>query len=509
MRSAKGYLAAALEPEFARQAYRAAVDSQMRAYAFPEASATLEKLEVGGPLERDEAWRSGTEAILGKLLSGLQTTDIRFDEPVSPSWAVRDPLALRRDPRDGVLDISGWRTRGVIAVLPLVRTSGYASLEMELAPMRSEWGSGLRFILRPMGDHSAELRFVVNVHCWGGGGILNRLIDLSAPVGDGVTADLTGTVSHSHTMEPLVASIRVAPALGEAICSVSNPAGETLISARGKLSDELPSGAWELVIESGGDEAIDLPVLTEVRLKSITLAGFQIGGSPSLSGVPGAFSYIEGDSDTAAEKLEDGVTRALALGELGLMEESADLLAKIEWPSLGIALRSRPELSEGLIRRALGARYFEFWAETQLGVASLSGDVREAESAIRDQLSGIEELAPDDPVVVSLLLGRGRARWAAGQTGAARADLQRALVGAEALADDESLSQIHRLLAFIDVTTGAEAAAIEHAELSVRFAQVSELAVDRLLLNEIVAARRGEAGWAEVLRFSSPLRGTD
>lgn len=489
----------------------------VRAYRFADARATDDQLvSTYGPLPTEIQAAVDGRRTLYEAGSGDTSVTLDFGDPLDDAWQVNGALGVRRDVREGRLSIDSVIGSGTLARLPLEHSGDIVAVEIEGTIDRVEWAAGLAIGVRPVG--SPEM-LGFRVMGWGGGSLLERQIGCVLP-----ERGLMGPQRPARPSDTLsfVARVEVAPRLREIRCSILDDSGVRLHETRVPLGETMPEGAWELVIESAGEESAEVAMHTRMILDRVALRGVSIRGTPTAD--RGGRALVEGDLSGALAQLDpeapSWLTTAIRL-ELGDIEAAAASLPEIDTrrplePELASLMRARPDLARELAE-SLGADWFVTWHRAwNVALVSHPDDEWILERLVSD-LAGLTAWEPADPdgraIRTELLAARGRARWLLGRTSAAREDLRAATrevthVIDEALAANDGprlqtgrqvWMDSHATLAALSLAAGEPSIAREHAQRALEGAPFRELAVDRLLLDPRVAERRTDPEWAAIL----------
>ncbi|MFY0539820.1 hypothetical protein [Nannocystis pusilla] len=270
--------------------------------------------------------------------------------------------------------------------------------------------------------------------------------------------------------------VSVIPALGEIACELTLPDG-TSRTLREPLTGELPpAGRHRLVLRSNH---VDPSWLT-AEIHGVTLRGFAAIDAPPTDPARASLTraLVRGDPVEALARFEklgplappEQVWRAHALVQVGRVAEARALLGPLlaapgpVEPTLLTALRARPELLGPLLReldpeRFLGEAH-AMWRNTALNHLA----DRRARDALLAVLASFDAEALTSPTqppagrarACDLLTWRARAYLQAGEPDHARADFERALGLAAALAPDTPQAA-ERWLLWLDLASLAAA----------------------------------------------------
>ena len=314
-------------------ALRGAYRSQLRLGRYAEALATLEVLRHRPDLPAEEnAARISEHARLTAALDDASTIDLTFDRPLAPAWTIRDPLALRRLPLAGALQIETTRP-GVLAELPITWDGEVLDLTVDLAVAHTEWSTVLTVEIVPEDGGPSALRVLIGTHGTSRGGQPPQrthncvLGTRSAGFGD------PEMLQHSPAA-PERARLRaftIGP-LAEMGCSASDLDGGRQSAERHPLIVPLGApGRYRLVLRAH----TDIPAWLSAQIHRITIHGAHLRderpADPDRAALYAAL--VEGDALPALAALDHvdpadpsaRVARAALLTRLGRLADAAPL----------------------------------------------------------------------------------------------------------------------------------------------------------------------------------------
>lgn len=414
-----------------------ALDSWQDALRPIEAYAVTQRLAQSGHVGAEQKARA-VMPWLG-VLGGEPAFSVRFDEPLSPEWLVLRPELVRRNAREGKLEVDAVRGAETLLRLPLERAGAAGSLTVEMEVSRSEWGSRLNIELLPVGKGEGQR---LEITGGGGGGFLFRRLN------DTVSWELKDGPEQSQTL--MLELVHWPEGYWSFAVSVDG-----VERARRRIEgEEGGAGLWELRFRSAGEPGLT-GALSRHKLVRLDLRGFV----PMLTELPPA---------PMAGEVE--------LAHLLLRMDPAD-----------------PELR----RRLSTEEYFTRLLEDYRQVGFMHPSDAELVRTLTHDLPDPWPHAATVPAARQLLALRGQVHWQAGNAAAARRDLER--VAAMPDATPRDCFDLFATLAEIGVAEGREEEGIAHARAALACGLVRELAQDRLARRPLLASRQGTLPWREIL----------
>ncbi|MCY0989923.1 protein kinase [Nannocystis sp. ILAH1] len=467
-------------PELAADALQGAMRTQLRLGDYEGAQQTLAALDrlpaLAGAVRQALAQRWAPLVAVGR-----ERVDIGFDRPLAPAWTIDKPLGLRHRPGARSLALAA-DTAGALASLPVAWRGEMIELAADITVAETEWGSGFEIALVPEADAPTATPTVwLGAHTLGTsrGGVEvarvfmcglgeRRLGDFQQPP----LAPRSTAVATRLTMR-----VSVIPALDEIACELTLPDG-TSRTLREPLTGELPpAGRHRLVLRTHDQDNSWLTA----EVHAVTLRGFAAIDAPPADPARASLTraLVRGDPVEALARFEqlgplappEQVWRAHALLQVGRIAEARALLGALlaapgpVEPTLLTALRARPELLGPLLRELDPERFLAethaLWRNTAVNHLA-DPRARDALLAVLASFDAEALTRPTQPPdrrarACDLLTWRARAYLQAGEPDHARADFERALGLAAALAPDTPQAA-ERWLLWLDLASLAAAA---------------------------------------------------
>jgi hypothetical protein len=304
-----------------------------------------------------EELRASLEAREAQLrpLQQPQVT-LAFDDALSPSWVVLAPGLVSRIPGQGLrvqpaLD-------GELASVPLRRSSGPLRVDLDISVPRGEWGSQLELVLQPAGERDANREPLLQVRVDGSdqrNAVMvrgPRWYSMPATRREHGEAAWRGSLTFSYLPEVHRVALEVAGNGIEVERYWSNVAAE----------HAPPSGDVDLVLRTRRPQGLGGTYVIE----RISLSG--PGVETRVTGTEDAGRALADGKPAAALERADGVTRWLALSDLGRADEGLDLLraAVADEASQGRLiglLRARPQQVAPALSAVMGPRWLLWFSE--------------------------------------------------------------------------------------------------------------------------------------------------
>ncbi len=414
-----------------------ALDSWREALRPIEAYAVAQRLAQSGHVGAMDKARAVMPWL--EVIGGAPSFSLNFNEPLSPEWLLLRPELVRRNAREGKLEVDAVRGAETLLRLPLERTAVAGSLTVELEVSRSEWGSRLNIELLPVGEGEGQR---LEITGGGGGGFLFRRVN------DAVSWELKEGPEQSELL--LLELVHWPEGYWSFAVSVDG-----VERARRRIEGEAgAAGLWELRFRSAGEPGLT-GALSRQKLVRLDLRGF----IPTLRDLPPA--------PTAGEA---------ELAQLRLRLDPGD-----------------PELRRGLSTE----EYFSRLLEDYRQVGFMHPSDAELVRTLTHDLPDPGPYAATIPAARQILALRGQVHWQAGNAEAARRDLER--VAALPGATPRDCFDLFATLAEIAVAEGREEEGIAHARAALGCGLVRELAQDRLARRPLLAPRQGTLPWREIL----------
>ena len=514
-----GDLAAALaldariadDPEFGARALARSAAALLQRGRFEEAHAAARALQLHparAPAQADTA--ASLLAELGPLVDPTRRIDLRFDEPLAPSWRIHRPGTLRRDASTGALHLLAAAGDGLLAELPIVYEGGPLALEAELDISQLEWGVCLRLDL--LDEHGAN--WLGNAYCGlGGGGRVLRA----------ARSDASGTAWHEFPLRVVPSALSPDRVALHVTYRDTQRTAEITVESNGHPErvrfTDLPlarPGIYRLALSA---TLIDtLPTLVAGALHRVSIRGAQLAPHASDPRDRSVRLLVEGEPAAALQAVDvdaapdADLIRLLASDELGDIRGIARALAELgphsdepaRRAALARILRTRP-VATAALQADLGPALLPLLTDVWLVMRPHRKDAELRRHALV-QLRFLDLLPPGTPAeraaARALLAIRGDLHRRQGDPARARHDLEAAaaLPPGDDPEDRELCRQLHLQLVDLLVSDDPHAA-LAHAAAALQLDETPELTREHLLDRPAVAAlAASDPPWRALLR---------
>ncbi|MDC0667945.1 serine/threonine-protein kinase [Nannocystis radixulma] len=458
------------------------------------------------PSQRGEA--SAASERLTAAVEPRDTLELRFDQPLAPSWQIHEPLALRMDRVRGNLAIDAHADTGDLMTLPIELGDGPLALEIEIEVERAEWAAQLAVSVRaPDGEEVMTLGIAAS----GGGGYLHRHGSFSAPSLPrrldiaGRPTDDPSTGSH-HLLRA-----RLLPHQG--MLDVEER-GDHPERRSFPLKQTLRPGPHLLVLRASGVEEHGALQL-RARLRRVSLAGARLSATtPAEPASQLARALVTGQLREAATSSADDALaplwRAAAAAELGRLDDALALLSTLDVTRPAIRqrlrhlLRGQPTRFLPLMRAAFGAVHGELLREALTNAARMHLDA-ELQQMWLSQTVDVDSLPASDAVQLDtkaeLLTMRAAAWQAAGELEQAAADLDAAIALRASHSDepDDRLAELELLVAEIATARARPDEAMAAVRRALARSREPSAMKERLRLHPRLQALQADPRWRRSL----------